>query len=565
MARRRARFRAHSQTRAYEVFRYRRFAVWKGIGLGLLILGVSVGVAAYVVIKSEAVRPDAPSFWWWLIGAPGGVALGVGIYGWVVSARDDREHRRLQQAPSLPLRLVRDHDDVWIEGRVRCPRPLRPPHHRHRCVWYHLEVEERRGSGKNRRWVTILDTTRRTPAYIVDDTREIALDVSRASIDYPIATTRRSGDRRYNLERLPARGRIAACGVVRRRVEVRARRRREEPVTREVDWPDPEEVRAARAALHQRKIAARVPEDPDRDLPPRRTFRSWHDRHEQSQVKEERRALRRSHRARRNRLRRARARRRGGRRRGRARAARPREPRDPADRISLDDIHGVPREKRLILTSHDRVPHVITPLTRAQWHDRAEADERVNLAMGMVLLVAGIPMSVWTLGSLLLAWPLAFHPGGPVGFAVMAAALLPGVLIRRYNRFVVYRRRIQTARAHLDVDLKMRHDLVPQLVKVVRAYAEHERGVLDRVSEIRATAANLGGALRALKEGYPDLGAEPLFAQLFDDIIACEEKIAFGRALVRDSITEYNDTVATFPSSLWAGILRFRPEPLPTA
>lgn len=244
-----------------------------------------------------------------------------------------------------------------------------------------------------------------------------------------------------------------------------------------------------------------------------------------------------------------------------------REPMSAWHAASLDDEHGVPPEKRLILTAHRHVPLMITPLKRARWHDRSEADERSVAAHGTVMLAYGIPALVWTLGCLGRWWAYGPTPGVPVGVAVMLAVVLPSKIIGRYNRLVIYRRRIPNARSYLDVDLKMRHTLVPQLVAVVKGYAEHERGALSALSELRAMATgggDLTAHLIALREAYPDVDAQPNFSLLFDDITALEEKIAFGRALLRDSITEYNNLVESFPTNLLAAMTGFQVEAIPS-
>lgn len=563
--------RNHTQTQAYEVFEYRRAATWKGIGKGLLAIVVTSGITAFVLLRSEAVLPTQPVFWYWVFGVPAAILIVYGLLRWRTARHDDLVHRQFQQAPSMPQRLVRDHDDAWLEGKLRCPRPITPPHYSLRCSWYHLKVEERRGSGKNRRWVTVLDQTRRTRAWFVDGTREIEIDMGKASVDYPIVTSKTSGDRRFSLRRVPASGRISACGVVLYRKDVRRlpkdKARIEEPET------------PSGADAIERAVDARSPDNPEEALPKTKSFQVWRPRHEKSQVREEERAIKRGRASRKRSIRRARARRRRrAARRGssgvesrwrprRKRRMRYRTPMSDWHAASLDELHGVPPEKRLILTAHRHVPLMITPLKRARWHDRSEADERSVAAHGTVMLAYGIPALVWTLGCMGRWWAFGPTPGVPIGIAVMLAVLLPSKIAGRYNRMVVYRRRIPNAQAYLDVDLKMRHTLVPQLVAVVKGYVEHERGALTLLSELRSTASgggDLTGRLMALREAYPDVDAQPNFTLLFDDITALEEKIAFGRALLRDSITEYNNLIESFPSNLLAAMTGFKVEPLPS-
>jgi LemA protein len=554
MALRRAVLRGHSQTRAYEVFRFRRRAAWKGLAFGLaglaLILAGALALAFIV-----GLRPGDVRFWYVLIGGPALLAVPAGFVLRHRTRRLDEVHRQFQQAPSLPARLLRDHDDAWVEGRVRCPRPRRPPHHSHRCVWFHIVVEERRSGTDGDGWVKVLDQTRHARFWITDATREVEVHLHRASIDYPMVTQRESGNRRFRLRRLPASGRLSACGVARYVKDVR-RKREERP---EIQWPEPAKSRA---------IEARSPADPAQDLLEGDALKAWQSRHQASQVREEKRAVKLVRRSRRRHLRETRKRRsKGTAARFRARKLiRKREPASDWHLHSVDEAHGVPADRRLILTAHRHVPLLVTPLRREQWHDRAEADELTTGIAGDVALAYGIPALVWSLGCVLRWWGVALLPGVPIGLLVMLAVLLPSKIVGRYNRFVIYRRRIPNARAYLDADLKMRADLLPQLEKAVRMFAAHEQDVLAPFAELRKIASagdDVSDSLRALREDYPGLKTERNFERLYADILALEEKIAFGRALLRDSITEYNDTVQSFPSSVLASMTGFEPEPLP--
>src|SRR4051812_48276737 len=142
-----------------------------------------------------------------------------------------------------------------------------------------------------------------------------------------------------------------------------------------------------------------------------------------------------------------------------------------------------------------------------------------------------------------------------------------------YNQLVGMRQRVGQAFADIDVQLKQRHDLVPNLVETVKGYAAHERGTLDDVVKARnaamtaqgpaqqAAAENqLSGALRqlfALSEAYPDLKANQNFQQLQTELADIENKIAASRRFFNNAVQEYNTGIQQFPAVLMAGALGF--------
>jgi LemA protein len=154
---------------------------------------------------------------------------------------------------------------------------------------------------------------------------------------------------------------------------------------------------------------------------------------------------------------------------------------------------------------------------------------------------------------------------------VIALLVIWVVLI--YNGLVAMRQRVNQAFADVDVQLKQRHDLVPNLVETVKGYASHERGTLEAVVQARnaamtaqgpaqmAQAENmLTGALRqlfALSEAYPDLKANQNFMQLQAELADLENKIAAARRFFNNSVQEYNTGIQSFPAVLLAGSLGF--------
>lgn len=156
----------------------------------------------------------------------------------------------------------------------------------------------------------------------------------------------------------------------------------------------------------------------------------------------------------------------------------------------------------------------------------------------------------------------------------VAAAILLALLavtVYYYNRIVRLENRIDNAWAQIDVQLKKRADLVPNLVETVKGYAEHEREIMDRVAESRerflraetpgeeAAAGNaMVQALRsvfAIAENYPDLKASQNFRELQTELAAIENKIAYARQHYNDATLTYNDTVETVPANLFARLM----------
>jgi LemA protein len=155
---------------------------------------------------------------------------------------------------------------------------------------------------------------------------------------------------------------------------------------------------------------------------------------------------------------------------------------------------------------------------------------------------------------------------------VVVALLLLG-LVLLYNRFVQLRNRVDNSWAQIEVQLKRRWDLIPNLVETVRGYAEHERGTFEAVTEARAnaqrasgpaeTAAAEGilgaalGRLFAVAEAYPELQADENFRQLQDELAGTENRIAVSRQVYNDTVLTYNNAIQTFPGVLLAGPFGF--------
>src|ERR1700730_8520221 len=155
--------------------------------------------------------------------------------------------------------------------------------------------------------------------------------------------------------------------------------------------------------------------------------------------------------------------------------------------------------------------------------------------------------------------------------------LVVGWLVLTYNGLVTARNRTQEAWSEIDVELKRRHDLIPNLFNTVQGYVGHERGTLEAVTNARASAvaagatgdpAKIGAAenmlsqsLRspfAVSENYPDLKAIAAFTNLQETLTATEDKIEFSRRFYNGNVRDYNIKLQTLPTSLIAGVLGFK-------
>lgn len=153
------------------------------------------------------------------------------------------------------------------------------------------------------------------------------------------------------------------------------------------------------------------------------------------------------------------------------------------------------------------------------------------------------------------------------------AAVIVLWVVLSYNRLVVLRNRIKNAWSQIDVQLKRRYDLIPNLVETVKGYAKHERETLDSVTKARnmmgeaktlpekAQADNmLAGALKSLfavSEAYPDLKANQNFMQLQEELSGTENKLAYARQFYNDTVLVYNNKIEVFPTNVIAGMFKF--------
>jgi LemA protein len=159
-------------------------------------------------------------------------------------------------------------------------------------------------------------------------------------------------------------------------------------------------------------------------------------------------------------------------------------------------------------------------------------------------------------------------------FFIIAFGVLLVFIIGIYNRLVTLRNRSDNAWAQVDVQLRRRYDLIPNLVETVKGYAKHEASVFEKVTEARSKAINAGtvkeqgqaenmltGALKSLfavVENYPDLKANQNFLMLQEELAGTEGKIAYARQFYNDTVMKFNLRQQVFPSSIIANMFNFK-------
>jgi LemA protein len=149
------------------------------------------------------------------------------------------------------------------------------------------------------------------------------------------------------------------------------------------------------------------------------------------------------------------------------------------------------------------------------------------------------------------------------------------IVIGLYNALVRLRKRCDNGWAQIDVQLKRRYDLIPNLVETAKAYLKHEREVLENVTKARQQAIDASGvqdqakaenlltgtlrSLFAVVENYPDLKASQNLLAMREDLVSTENRISFARQHYNDCAMDYNTKIATVPSNILAGMFAFKP------
>jgi len=159
---------------------------------------------------------------------------------------------------------------------------------------------------------------------------------------------------------------------------------------------------------------------------------------------------------------------------------------------------------------------------------------------------------------------------------IVIVVLVALFAVSMYNSLVQLRNQVKNAWSQIDVQLKRRHDLIPNLIETVKGYMKHERELLENVTKYRSQAMEAGsvgdkskaegllsgalGQLRVQIENYPDLKANQNFLALQEELTATENKISFSRQNYNDQVLFYNNKIQMFPSNIVAGMFGFKQE-----
>jgi len=163
--------------------------------------------------------------------------------------------------------------------------------------------------------------------------------------------------------------------------------------------------------------------------------------------------------------------------------------------------------------------------------------------------------------------------GGIVLLVIIVAVVL--IIVGLYNALVRLKKRCDNGWAQIDVQLKRRYDLIPNLVETAKGYLKHEREVLENVTKARQQAIDASGvkdqakaenlltgtlrSLFAVVENYPDLKASQNLLAMREDLVSTENRISFARQHYNDCVMDYNTRIATVPSNMLAGMFAFKP------
>lgn len=161
-----------------------------------------------------------------------------------------------------------------------------------------------------------------------------------------------------------------------------------------------------------------------------------------------------------------------------------------------------------------------------------------------------------------------------VWIIIAIVALLAVFIVAIYNGLVTSRMQTQESWSQIDVQLKRRNDLIPNLIETVKGYAKYEGQTLEKIAELRAQIAKAGSPAEAMEasdaltrqvasifavaENYPDLKANASFVKLQDELTNTENKISYSRQLYNNTVSNYNVKLETFPSNLVAGLFGFK-------
>lgn len=164
-----------------------------------------------------------------------------------------------------------------------------------------------------------------------------------------------------------------------------------------------------------------------------------------------------------------------------------------------------------------------------------------------------------------------------IGIVVLVVVILIGYVISTYNRLVQSRGKVKNSWAQIDVQLKRRFDLIPNLMETVKGYAAHEKSIIEQFAKARnmfqnaSEQGNVGeisqannlvsqglGRLMAIQESYPELKANTSFEQMMKELRDSEDKISYTRQFYNDVVMSYNNLLQYFPSNIIASMFKFK-------
>lgn len=162
--------------------------------------------------------------------------------------------------------------------------------------------------------------------------------------------------------------------------------------------------------------------------------------------------------------------------------------------------------------------------------------------------------------------------------AILIVVLLIITIVKSYNHMVVLRNRVDNQGSQIEVQLKRRADLIPNLIETTKGYAHYEQETLSKITELRSHVLNASSALESFEAGnalgkeishilavgeqYPELKANQNFLQLQSELRETENKIVMSRQFYNDTVTKYNTAIMMFPRSIFAGIFGFHKKEL---
>ncbi|MFO0968840.1 MAG: LemA family protein [Gemmataceae bacterium] len=245
-------------------------------------------------------------------------------------------------------------------------------------------------------------------------------------------------------------------------------------------------------------------------------------------------------------------------------------------------VIGVIGEKKTTIEPLMHVPLIVTPRERQSYLASAESAERWAGFAGYIVMLLGFGGLGFGLLRYLQTRDMPAQPHwwdtqtGMVALACGVGAITLFWLVRTYNTLIIFHTRAEQSWSGIDVQLKQRYDLIPNLVEVVKGYMAHEKGTLERLTRLRTEAladriARIKaekdvvedmGRIAMVAERFPDLKANDQFKTLARQLTALEDKIAHARRFFNDSVAEYNRGIAIFPNSVVAGVCGFKSYPL---